>query len=156
MYKVFLWSVFLVLLASPASADTPDSTTYRMDRVTVAAGATMTTSSTWDNSVVISQEGPNGVASFCGQGAVASFGFWSVLGDIPMPIRLDTRQNGLDPLDIDLLWSGNASSFQVYRTFTPDNVLDPVNLYAETANCDLIDLNAIDSDIIFYKVVPKP
>ena len=55
-----------------------------------------------------------------------------------------------------LLWTGAADTFQVYRAFTPEDILDPANLYTESASCDSMDGNASQSNIIFYKVVPKP
>ena len=65
------------------------------------------------------------------------------------------HQNELDPDLLDLSWTGAEDTFQVYRAFTPEDVLNPANLFLETVTCSEMDTTANQSDIFFYKVVPK-
>ena len=151
---VCLVSLLVVILQSPAVAQ--ESSTFVMERISVAVGATKSTSASFENTAVVAQESPSGANSFCNTGFVNSLGYWSVLGDLPVPIRLTVGINELDPGSLDLSWTGVDDVFQVYRAFTPEDILNPANLYQETMVCAAMDNNAFQSDIIFYKVVPRP
>ena len=150
----FLAVVLCLAHAPPAQAQ--ESASFRMERVTVAGGATTASSANFDNSVTTTQVGLVGSASFCNAGFVDSLGFWSVLGDVATPIRLDVRLNEPSPPDVDLFWAGSADEFQVFRAFDAADVLNPNSLFLETTNCDAQDAMHSAATVIFYFVQPKP
>lgn len=127
---------------------------YVMDRMSLATASGRMTSPSYESTTVVGQIGLAGTASSC-EDNVSSFGFWSALGDLPVPIRLNIQRNAVDPGSVDLTWTGASIQFQTYRAFSPQDVLNPMNLYSEPFACAMTDGRAIDSDIIFYKVVPK-
>ena len=153
--RIFPLALLLVVILQPAT-EAQKSENFVLDGVSVGAGSTKSTSANFENTVVAGEVSPGGAASFCNSGFVMSLGFWSALGDIPVSIQLMARQNEMDPGSVDLSWTGAADNFQVYRAFTPEDIFDPANLYAESATCDSVDGSASQSDIIFYKVVPTP
>lgn len=130
------------------------SANYEMKRISIASGAAKTTSVNFDNSVVAAQPSPMGAGSVCNSGSVASLGFWSLAGDMPIPIRLSARVNTMNPLDVDLSWSGNVAQFAVYRSVSPQDVLNPANLVLQTGICATTDSPL--PDLVFYKVIPAP
>ena len=133
-----------------------ESSTFVMDRVSVSVGAARATSTSFDASITISQESPVGGASFCNTGFVNSIGFWSILGDLPTPILLQMALNETNATDLDLSWTGSADTFEIYRDFSPVAVVAPGNLYLEATDCSTIESDALASDVIFYRIVPKP
>jgi hypothetical protein len=130
-----------------------ESPSYSMDRVTAISMGTTVSSSNYETTVVMGQDSPAGAASYCNSGFIGSFGFWSVLGDLPVPIRLEVEKDSGDPSVVQLSWSGADDLFQVFRSLTPDNVLDPINLDGETAACAAADSQAGTADLIFYKII---
>ena len=84
-----------------------------------------------------------------------SFGFWSVLGDLPVPIRLQVDKSVQAPLTVELEWSGATERFELYRAFAPQDLVVPQNLALVTSQCVASDENASASDIIYYSVVPS-
>jgi hypothetical protein len=125
-----------------------------MKRISIAGGAAQTTSIMFDNSVVAAQPSFVGAASFCSAGSVVSLGFWSLLGDIPVPIRLHAGVNPLNQVDVDLFWTGNEPQFALYRSVSPQDVLNPANLVLQTNACATTDSQVPLSDLVFYKVIP--
>ena len=153
--------VFLVSLAVAATIGTDgaaaqESPNFVMKRVSLAGGAARLASADFEASLVVGQESPQGGSSLCNFGYTNSAGFWSVLGDLPTPIRLDIVHDDTNPDDIDLLWTGSVSVFQVHRDFSPESVVAPGNLYTETMECSLLEDDTIAADVIYYRVVPKP
>ncbi len=105
--------------------------------------------------MTIGQDSPAGASSFCNTGFIASIGFWSVLGDLPVPIWLQVAKNPADPSAVELSWSGAHDAFEVYRAVSAQNVLDPTNLFTQTSSCAVSDDRALASNIIFYNVIPQ-
>ena len=139
----------------PASAQQSESSS--MDRIVLTAVGNTASSSNFETTVVIGQDSPSGASSFCNSGFVNSLGFWSVLGDLPVPIQLHLDKSDGDPSVVDLSWSGADDVFQLFRSASPVNLVDsPENLYLETSLCDAIDDRASASNLLFYLVVRKP
>lgn len=130
--------------------------TILADRVGAAAGAGVMTSGDFDARAVISQGTPIGASSICNSGVQASLGFWSVLGDLPVPIVLYARHNPSDPTHVDLRWTGADGGFQVFRAFAPQNVAVPANLDLNTSLCAATDTRGPEAGLVYYMVTRKP
>ena len=141
-------------LAPPVSAQ--ESPSFVMDRVSATAVGNTTVSANYETTVVMGQESPTGAVSFCNGGFINSFGFWSVLGDLSVPIRLEVARDSIDPSVVQLSWSGADDLFQVFRSLTPEDALDPLNLDDETSACSAADLEAGSANLIFYQIIAKP
>ncbi len=144
-------AVISTLIVGPGLAQ--ESANYRMERVTIGAAAQRVSSSTFDMSATFAQQGPVGAASLCNQGFVQNTGFWSILGYSPAPVVLRAARSVVDPADVDLTWTGSASSFELYRSVFPNDVVDPPNLAAITAECGVTD-SPPTVTIVYYLVVP--
>ncbi len=142
--------IFCVVVPSLAQ----ESANYSMDRISIAAVGSTTSSATFATTVVIGEDSPEGASSYCNSGFVNSVGFWSVLGDLPVPIVLAVDKAQGNPQGVELTWSGTNNLFQVFRSISPMDVLDLANLDVETASCSSNDSQS--AAIVFYKVVPKP
>jgi hypothetical protein len=79
-----------------------------------------------------------------------------VLGVGAVPILLTGRRSLVDPLDVDLQWSGAASTYQLFRGYSPVDIFNPANLDRETDLCTGTDAFAFQSNLIFYSVIPRP
>ena len=145
--------VMLIVVAIwPATAQ--QSANFSMDRISVTAVANTASSTNFETTVVVGQNSPSGASSFCNTGFINSTGFWSVLGDLPVPIQLRVDKN-TDPTAVDLMWTGADDTFQLFRSTSPVNVTDPTNLQLETPLCDASDTDASGSNILFYNVIPR-
>lgn len=131
-----------------------ESTTFSVDRTTVTSAGQSIASPSFATTVVTGQVSPSGAASFCNAGYTASFGFFSILGDLSVPIHLQVNKSA-NPSSIDLQWSGTNPVFQVYRSPSPHDVLDPTHLRQETSLCNGSDAVG-NENIFFYKVVAAP
>ena len=154
MRKYLLIVVTLVLCLPLVAAQ--ESASFRMDRLTVAGGAGSSSSTSFAMTVLAASEGPVGSSSFCNAGFVNTLGFWSVLGNAQVPVRLQVGLVPETPADVDLAWTGAADTFEVYRADLPEDVLNSNNLLEETAVCEAEDSLASSADLLFYKVIPKP
>jgi hypothetical protein len=125
-----------------------------MDRITIAGGAAMSASASYDSSITFSQEGPAGSVSFCNNGFGQGTGFWSVRGMSPVPVRLQVAHDPLDADTLDLRWSGASPTFELYRAVLPSNVLDPAHLTATTTDCATLDTPPTEPDFIYYLIKP--
>ena len=147
------------LIASSSAAWAQQSTNFSMDRISVAAVGTTASSTNFETTVVAGQDSPSGASSSCNLGFTNSLGFWSVLGDLPVPIELHLDKNDSDPSVVELSWSGADDVFYLLRSDSPVNLVEnppEENLYLETLLCDAIDDQASASDLLFYLVVPEP
>ncbi len=138
-------------MLSPLAAQ---SVTYVSDRTTAVAGAATMTSSGYESTVLVAQQSPTGAASACNAGNISSFGFWSTLGDLPLPIVLRVQRNPTDPGAIDLTWTGADSEFQVCRDISPASVC--ATPFAFSFVCQFTDTQASGQPTLFYNVIPKP
>ena len=143
-----------VLICGGALPLHADPVTYVMTRMTTGAGAATMASSGYQTTLLVAQASPQGAGSACNSGSIDSFGFWSVLGDLPVPIILRVQRNGADPDAIDLAWTGTDSDFQVCRDVTPQNIC--AHPYAFTTDCHYTDPGATAADAVFYSIIPKP
>lgn len=148
-----LFVVAAACLASTSPAR-PADPTYISERMTIAAGAQRLGSATYSSTIMAAQMTPIGGTSACNDGSIASLGFLSVLGDLPVPIILRVRQNAQDPLALDLSWTGVSSQFQVCRDIAPQNICAVP--YAFSVVCEMTDTLASAHPVLFYNVIPKP
>lgn len=141
------------LAAAVPVASGQESASFRLDRITFISGAEPVSSANYTTTITIAQEGPVGSVSRCNDGFLQSTGFWSVLGEAPVPVWLNVDKNGIDPTHVDLGWSGSSSQFQVYRAGFADSLLEPYNLLTTTPDCALTDAPP-SAPITFYLVRP--
>ncbi len=147
--------VALVGWFAPLAAQ--ESPSFRLERITVASGASSASSTSFSMSILAAEQGVAGSSSFCNSGFLNTLGFWSVLGNMAVPIRLRVSLDPLSAPDAALIWTGDADTFQVFRANSPEDVLNANNVIEETASCDALDaLPMATADILFYKVAPKP
>ncbi len=130
------------------------SPNFSMDRISVVATSNASASVNFETAVVIGQDSPSGASSFCSEGFVNSTGFWSVLGDLPVPTILEVGKDSADQNVAELSWSGTEDVFQLYSSNLSTNIFDPANLTIETATCSAEDSQS--AALIFYSVIPKP
>ena len=142
------------LLGGAVPALHAEPVTYVMTRMTTAAGAATMASTGYQTTLLVAQASPQGACSACNSGSIDSFGFWSALGDLPVPIILRVQRNGTDPDAIDLTWTGSDSDFQVCRDVTPQDVC--AHPYAFTSDCHYTDPGATAADAVYYSIIPKP
>lgn len=151
-----LAAILVVTIAVTGKINAQESASFLIERVSVCSAAGDTASVNYVASLTLGETGPVGAASFCNTGFVVSTGLWSVLGGPTVPIRLYLEHNALDPVAADLTWSGGAAAFDIFRSTSPDNVLEPFHLLETTPTCRSTDPQPIDSGIFFYLVVQAP
>lgn len=130
-----------------------ESTSFRHERLTLASSAGPLSSASYVTTITFAQEGPVGSVSRCNNGFLQSTGFWSVLGETPVPVWLIVDKNGVDPTQVDLAWSGSSSLFTLYRGVVADSLIDPLNILLTTPDCAVTDAPPA-SAITFYLVRP--
>jgi hypothetical protein len=146
--------VLSFLRFQPAAAQ--ESPSFVMERITLAAGSQTVASPSFEATVTLGQEGPAGAASLCNASWTDSLGFWSLKGDLPVPVVLTVAPHPADPQGVVLSWSGNAPQFQVYRGFTPASLVAPGNLEETTNVCSASDPNAGPIAALYYDVEEAP
>ncbi len=138
----------------PASAQ--ESASFVLERLTIAGASQTIASARYETTMTVGQESPAGAASICNVSLTASLGFWSVQGELPVPVILTVMRNPVDPQAIDLTWTGNTPTFQVFRDYTPQNLVSLANLERVTALCSATDALAFQSNAIYYDVEALP
>jgi hypothetical protein len=142
--------IFAFIHVSHAHAQ--ESPSFVMERLTLAAGSQTLASPSFEATVTVGQEAPAGAASVCNTSWTNSLGFWSLLGDMPVPVVLTVAPNPGDPQAVVLTWSGNTPQFQVYRGFTPASLVAPGNLDQTVNVCTANDHNAGPIPALYYDV----
>ena len=139
----------------PARAQ--ESADFKMQRVSVTAASqtAAAASSDYRTTVVLGDSSLVGAASSCNAGFRTSMGFWSVLGDLHVPIRLLLDQSPTERGSVALSWSGADPGYEVYRATSPVGIVDPANLDAVTSSCASEDNRTDSARLIFYQVVPQ-
>jgi hypothetical protein len=127
-----------------------------MQRVTVSAVTGSASSTRYSTTASISQSPFSGAASHCNQGYVAGIGFWSMTGNAAVPIELQLVFDQALPNALDLRWSGAEERFQLFRSTTPQDVTDPVNLVVETPSCGFVEVKPPVPGVQFYRVSSVP
>jgi hypothetical protein len=97
-----------------------------------------------------------GVSGVCPAGMTASLGFWSIKAPTSVPVVLTvnkTFNTGSGLFDIELMWTGRSTLFEIYRNTSPIDLVDPGNLFQTTNLCIETDQNADPFDILFYNVI---
>jgi hypothetical protein len=149
------FALAVVCLAIPAFAQ--ESPSFKMERVAATASAGYAESPRFSTRVVVSQESPSGgMASVCGNGWIHTAGFFSLLASGPVPIWLTVERPQIDPLEIELSWTGSDDAFEVRRTFDAQTINDPGSLLQVVSACDTSDPSPTENDLIFYLVVAEP
>jgi hypothetical protein len=133
-----------------------ESPSFVMERLTLTAGSQTMASASFEATVTLGQEGPAGAASVCNTSWTDSLGFWSLLGDMPVPVVLTVAPNPGDPQAVVLSWSGNTPMFQIYRGFTPASLVSPENLSGTVNVCSADDPNAGPIAALYYDIEPVP
>ena len=141
-----------VYLASGTGGNYPSNPAQGRTLLTTATVMQLAISPTGNNSLRFYTQDRAGNT---GAGSISTLGM-----DIQPP-GAPTGLTGtrISPQDVDLSWTGSEEAFQVYRSTTPDHVLDPVNLLLpDTATCAHTDDGALTSQSPnwFYKIVPRP
>lgn len=144
----------LIAFVSSGPARAQASTNFKMERVSVTAVGQTVSGASYQTTVVLGQESPAGAASSCNSGWRMSLGFWSVLADLPVPIRLLVDKDPTDSQVADLTWSGADDVFEVYRATSPQNVVDPTNPNFPAMECAASDAT-LAVDILFYQVISQ-
>jgi hypothetical protein len=129
------------------------SASFVMDRVTVTSAAEPSASASFSMALTFAQEGPVGSISRCNDSFVQNTGFWSILGETPVPVILRVARDGSDPTLPALSWSGSSSEFTLYRAVMAQGVVDPLNSVLVTATCAAIDTPP-PAAVVFYLVEP--
>jgi hypothetical protein len=140
--------------SAPATAQ--ESASFILERLTIAGASQTIASARYETTMTVGQESPAGAASICNVSLTTSLGFWSVQGDLPVPVVLTVTRNPGDPQAVDLTWSGNAPTFQVFRDYTPQNLVSLANLERVTALCSATDALAFQSNVVYYDVEAAP
>jgi hypothetical protein len=150
--SVILVSAFLVPASiGPASAQ--ESASFVMKRVTLAATGAVAASPSFEMRLTLGQAGPVGAVSRCNDGFHQSAGFWSVLGDRPVPMVLLVSKDPGNPGGVILSWSGSAPQFDLYRSSAAGTLLDPGSFVGSVFGCTTADLPP-DTPRTYYQVVP--
>jgi hypothetical protein len=149
--RAALGLLFLAFAVPMASAQ--ESASFRLDRISFAAVAGPVSSAHYATTITIAQEGPVGSLSRCNDGFLQNTGFWSILGESPVPVWLRVGKNGVDPAQVDLGWSGSSSQFSVYRAEFADSLAEPYNILTTIPDCALTDAPP-SAPITFYLVLP--
>ena len=148
-----LVGLLTVLCCAAIGALAQESQDYRIDRVTATLGATVSESADYETRIVVAQESPDGIGSSCTSGTVNGLGFFSVLGARPAPIILTLKMSEVIPGAAHLSWSGVEERFEVFRGSSAEGLVDPANLYQQTASCGTIDGEPAVGGIVFYRVM---
>jgi len=143
-----------IVLASTRPARAQESDHFVMTRVTLAATGAVASSSTFDMRVSLGQAVPVGAVSRCNDGYHQSAGFWSVLGDQPVPTLLLVGRDPANPGGVILNWTGSAAQFDLYRSNTAPTLLDPGSFTRSILGCTTADLPPV-TPRIYYQVVPS-
>lgn len=140
-------------LAPARPAPAQESQHYVMGRVTLSATGALASSPRFDTRVTLGQTVPVGSVSRCNDGYLQSAGFWSVLGDQPVPLMLFVTNDTANPGGVILTWTGSASQFDLYRSNAAASNLDPGNLTRTVYSCTTADMPPAVPRI-YYQVVP--
>ena len=142
---------WIALVAHGSEAQS--SATYSIDRLTIASSASPSSSTNYAIDVTLAQQGPVGAASRCNDSWLQSLGYWSLFGEMPVPVFLSVDKDSLDPTSPELSWTGSSSEFTVYRSTMVPGVLDPVNELLVTTACDAVDTPP-PAAVTFYLIQP--
>jgi hypothetical protein len=138
----------LLTALAPVAAQAQQSASYKLERLTLAAGAARLTSASYVNSITLSEL--IGSAAHCPTGSAVSLGFWSFLGVGDPSIVLRLAKDPIVPGRIDLSWTGQAPGFRLYRSPSSADVAASQNLLLSTAACAAVDATA--PALAFYLV----
>ena len=128
-----------------------ESGSFKMKRLTISMVGQRSESLSFKNTVTASETA--GSSGVCPSGTTSTTGFFSLRGTGAVPILLRATHNAIEPQDIDLTWTGQATQFTLYRSTSPENIVAPENLFSSTLVCGETDRGAIGFDFLFYKVI---
>ncbi len=156
--RVGSYAVRTLLAASLcAAASEPlraqESASYQMKRIAAVALAEHMSSPSYRTVVTAAEY--FGAAGVCPSGTATAFGFWSVLGPLPVPVELYVGKPSPTLGDVELNWSGQATGFQVFRSESPVNVGSPGTLLMNTDRCSATDSSSPGFGLSCYLVIPE-
>jgi len=152
---VYRWAACILafgIVCTPAAFG-QSSASFRMDRVTVASAAEPSSSANFALTLTFAQESPVGSISRCNDSFLQSTGFWSVLGETPVPVMLHVNRDASDASLPLLTWSGSSSEFTLYRAVLAQGVVDPINEALVTNACTAVDTPP-PATVTYYVVEP--
>lgn len=146
-------ALVFVSLLSGAPVYAQQSPSFLMQRVTLAVTGAVAASTSFSTRVTFGQTVPVGAASRCHDGYHQTAGFWSILGDQPVPATLVVAKDPGNLGGVILSWSGSASQYDVYRSSLATSVLDPGNFVSSSFDCTKPDLPPVTPST-YYLVAP--
>jgi len=144
----------VIVLASTGPVRAQESDHFVMTRVTLSATGAVASSPRFGMRVSLGQAVPVGAVSRCNDGYHQSAGFWSVLGNQPVPIVLTLAKDAANPGGVILNWTGSASQFDLYSSTSAPTLLDPGSFARSIFGCTTADLPPV-SPSIYYQIVPS-
>jgi hypothetical protein len=151
-----MWAGALLILLLPVvpwdSAAAQQSAHFHVRRFSLAAISEPSASEHYRGRVNLSMV--TGASGVCPSGISTTLGFWSVLGRQTVPVVLTVRRGAPGMSENVLTWSGQADEFTVYRSESPEDVIDPSNALLTTRNCEEADSISGSPTLLFYKVTP--
>jgi hypothetical protein len=97
-----------------------------------------------------------GTSGVCPAGMTGSLGFWSFKAPSKVPVLLTvnkTPRGAIGRYNVELMWTGLSTQFEIYRNSSPLALVEPGNLWQTTNLCDKTDQTANSFDILFYSVI---
>ena len=150
------WLAILAIAALPgavwAAGETAESQSpsYRLSPVAIDAAGDQVGGPTHRLSASLAQEST--VGSSASPHFIVQSGFWSFLGTTMVPVLLSVSHTpGGDHESVDLSWSGNQASYDIYRS-TDCAALFSSPLTATSDN-DYTDANPPSSTLVCYTVL---
>lgn len=139
-------SLCLVPLSRAETLSTSPS--YRLSAVTMNAAGAPSVSATKASNGSLGQELTVGASS--SPHFIIQSGFWSYLGSTVVPVVLHANRDGSPPGAVALTWSGNNTSYDVYRSAACASVFD--NVLTMTSNNAYTDTTAPNAGLICFNV----
>jgi len=136
---------------SPARAQS-SSASYVLQQSTINTAGEVATSGNYRLSPSLGQEATIGTSASAH--FVLQSGFWSFVGSGLVPVYLSVEQNGLNPDDVDLDWSGRNGPYDLYRSNDCSDVFD--GYLDTTPDNDYTDLTTPVADVLCYRVLATP
>jgi len=148
-----LIAILLSLAGKPSwsAVDETSSTSpsYRLQPTTINAGGAPSVAASRSANGSLGQELAVGTSS--APHYIVQSGFWSFLGSGLVPVVLSATKTPGQPASVDLGWSGNNASYDVYRNANCATVFSGV--FAATSTNAYTDGSAPTSGLTCYNVL---
>jgi hypothetical protein len=136
---------------APAAADDTFSTSpsYRLQPTTINAGGSPASSASRRENGSLAQELVIGTSS--APHYIVQSGFWGFTGSGLVPVVLSANRTGGQPASVDLTWSGNNASYDVYRNTACVSIFS--GIFSSTSDNAYTDPSAPTSGLTCYNVL---